>query len=197
MTRGRIEVPKDLERVSARSSIEDAVLRDACISRAQCDSIWQSVERLYRTGVHPAIGLCIRRRGHVVVDGAIGHARGQAPDEPLSESTPLCDAKLTHAPGRTLEYHALSAGYLLGAIVKRASGRDLQAVIRQEILDPLGFDLMGYGVPREREADVAENHVTGRKMPLPIELLTKRALGLTWEQATRLSNDPRFYSIGS
>jgi CubicO group peptidase (beta-lactamase class C family) len=69
----------------------------------------------------------------------------------------------------------------------------LKEVIREEILDPLGFDLMGYGVPREREDDVAVNFVTGRQMPFPVALMTRRALGLTWEQATRLSNSPRFY----
>lgn len=279
MANGRIDLPRDLAAVSARLAIDDAVLRDAELPRAGADAIWRSVERLYRTGVHPAIALCVRRRGHVVVEGAIGHARGHGPGErdsggavlatpatpfglfsaskavsaivihllaergalrledrvadhlpgferhgkgavtiahllthragvprvPGSFEDPevlldpeacvarLCEAKPTHPAGRRLEYHALAGGYLLGAIVQRATGRTMQQVIREELLDPLGFELMGYGVPRDREGDVAANYVTGREMPLPVAYMTRRALGLTWEQATRLSNDPRFY----
>lgn len=279
MANGRIDLPRDLAAVSARLAIDDAVLRDAELPRAGADAIWRSVERLYRTGVHPAIALCVRRRGHVVVEGAIGHARGHGPGErdsggavlatpatpfglfsaskavsaivihllaergalrledrvadhlpgferhgkgavtiahllthragvprvPGSFEDPevlldpeacvarLCEAKPTHPAGRRLEYHALAGGYLLGAIVQRATGRTMQQVIREELLDPLGFELMGYGVPPDREGDVAANYVTGREMPLPVAYMTRRALGLTWEQATRLSNDPRFY----
>jgi len=43
--------------------------------------IWQAVERLYRSGIHPAIQLCVRYRGHVVIDRAIGHAQGNGPDD--------------------------------------------------------------------------------------------------------------------
>lgn len=97
-----------------------------------------------------------------------------------------------HPPGKRLEYHALSGGYLLGAVVQQATGRSLQEVIRAEILDPLGFDLMGYGVPRDREPDVAVNYVTGRAMPLPINMLTSRALGVRPRARTSPTN-PRFY----
>jgi CubicO group peptidase (beta-lactamase class C family) len=278
MRRGRIEVPSDLGAVSVRRPIAAATLREAEVTREGGDAIWRSVERFYRTGVHPAIGLCIRRHGHVVVEGTIGHQRGHGPGEAAGDAvlatpaTPfglfsaskavtaivihllvergalrlddrvadyvpgfarhgkhgitiahllchragvprvpgsfaepevlldpdecvarLCDARPTHPPGRRVEYHALTGGYLLGAIVRRATGRTVHEVIRRELLDPLGFDLMGYGVPPARERDVAVNYVTGSPMPLPIAFLTRRALGLTWAQATALSNDPRFY----
>jgi len=43
--------------------------------------VWDAVAALYRTGVHPALQLCVRRRGVVVLNRAIGHARGNAPDD--------------------------------------------------------------------------------------------------------------------
>jgi len=43
------------------------------------DAIWRAVEVLYGTGLHPAMALCIRHRGQVVVDRAIGHVRGNEP----------------------------------------------------------------------------------------------------------------------
>jgi CubicO group peptidase (beta-lactamase class C family) len=45
------------------------------------DAIWRSVVRLYETGLQPAIALCVRRRGAVVLDRAIGHLRGNSPGE--------------------------------------------------------------------------------------------------------------------
>jgi CubicO group peptidase (beta-lactamase class C family) len=67
-------------------------LREATIER-----IWSSVREFYRTGVHPAIQLCLRRNGKVVLDRAIGHARGNGPDDPrdapkvpVTPDTPFC-----------------------------------------------------------------------------------------------------------
>ncbi len=45
------------------------------------ESIWAAVVDYYRTGFHPALGLTIRRRGEVILDRTIGHARGNAPGE--------------------------------------------------------------------------------------------------------------------
>jgi CubicO group peptidase (beta-lactamase class C family) len=44
--------------------------------------IWSAVERLYGSGLHPAIQLCVRCHGRVLVDRAIGHARGNGPQDP-------------------------------------------------------------------------------------------------------------------
>lgn len=52
------------------------------------EAIWASVMRLYRTGLHPAIALCLRHRGQVVLERAVGHLSGTAPDEPPS-ATPV------------------------------------------------------------------------------------------------------------
>lgn len=46
------------------------------------ESIWNAVVDFYKTGFHPALGLCIRRRGEVILDRTIGHTRGNSPDEP-------------------------------------------------------------------------------------------------------------------
>src|SRR5581483_781594 len=67
------------------------------LEQATIDSIWDSVRGFYRTGVHPAIQLCLRRNGKVVLDRAIGHARGNGPDDPreapkvlVTPDTPYC-----------------------------------------------------------------------------------------------------------
>ena len=45
--------------------------------------VWNAVEGIYHSGVHPAIQLCIRRGGRVVLHRALGHASGNAPDDPV------------------------------------------------------------------------------------------------------------------
>ena len=42
----------------------------AGFSTEDVEEIWRSVVALYRTGLHPAIGLCVRRRGKVVLQPA-------------------------------------------------------------------------------------------------------------------------------
>ena len=84
----RIKVPRDLEPLTTRA--EEAAPRGVGMTRAQIDSIWSGVERLYRSGVHPAIQLTLRRRGETVLDRAIGHARGNGPgDAPGEERVPV------------------------------------------------------------------------------------------------------------
>ncbi len=56
--------------------------RDAGLSPRAVDEMWGSVVALYKTGLHPAIALCVRRGGLVVVDRAIGHLRGNSPTDP-------------------------------------------------------------------------------------------------------------------
>ena len=56
------------------------------------EAIWAAVVSFYEAGLHPALGLCIRRRGEVVLDRTIGHARGNSPkdddDAELVAATP-------------------------------------------------------------------------------------------------------------
>lgn len=62
------------------------------LTRDGIERIWASVVDLYKTGLQPAMGVCVRRHGHVVLDRAIGHARGNAPgdspDTPKVKATP-------------------------------------------------------------------------------------------------------------
>ena len=59
------------------------------------EAIWSAVVDFYNTGFHPALGLCIRRRGRVILDRTIGHASGNAPSDPN-------DADLVRASAATL-----------------------------------------------------------------------------------------------
>ena len=58
--------------------------REVGLDHGGVREIWATVERLYETGLHPAISLTVRRHGRMIVNRAIGHLRGNAPDTPAS-----------------------------------------------------------------------------------------------------------------
>jgi CubicO group peptidase (beta-lactamase class C family) len=273
----RCRVPDSLEAVTDLSAAE-VDPRRVGVQRAAVEDIWKAVENLYRSGMHPAVQLCIRRRGEVVLDRAIGHASGNGPDDPpearktratiatpinifsaskavtamvihlldqkrllhvddpVSEYIPefashgkdritiehvlthragipnvppeemrletlmeperilelLYDAEPTWFPGRRLAYHAITGGFILGEIVRRVTGKNIRQVLREEILQPLGFRWMSYGVRPSDVPKVARNYATGPPPLPPISWMIRRAIGIDVRTATELSNDPRF-----
>ena len=46
------------------------------------ERIWQAARHWYAAGMQPAIQVCLRRDGRVVLDRAIGHAWGNGPTDP-------------------------------------------------------------------------------------------------------------------
>ncbi|OBJ89659.1 lipase LipE [Mycobacterium asiaticum] len=82
---GRIRVPDDLDAVTAIGEEDHSEIGSAAVER-----IWQAARHWYRAGMHPAIQLCLRRNGRVVLNRAIGHGWGNAPtDEPDAEKIPV------------------------------------------------------------------------------------------------------------
>src|SRR5581483_207703 len=75
----RIRVPSELEPIT--SIADEADPEPLGIPRETIERIWEAAVGLYRSGVHPALTLCLRRHGAVVLDRAIGHARGNGPDD--------------------------------------------------------------------------------------------------------------------
>lgn len=54
---------------------------EAGVQAGDIEAVWKAVRALYGTGLHPAIGLCIRYRGQVVLDRTIGHKAGNSPGD--------------------------------------------------------------------------------------------------------------------
>jgi CubicO group peptidase (beta-lactamase class C family) len=90
----RVRVASDLDSITTVAA-EDP---DAGgVAPEQVEAIWGAARDWYRSGVHPAIQVCVRREGAVVLDRAIGHARGNGPGEgeeiervPATPDTPFC-----------------------------------------------------------------------------------------------------------
>jgi len=264
------------EQVTTRG--DEADPREGGLSREDVDAIWQAAVGAYESGLYPAVQVCLRRQGKVMIDRAIGHVRGNAPEDAPDAhreiATPktlfnlfsaskavtamlihllderrlvhlddrvehylpefgrhgkhritlrhvlthragipqvppevanlsllerpdeilqfLCDAKPRHYAGRKLAYHALTGGYVLGAIIERVTGKDPRQFLRDEILTPLGFDAFEYGVPPSRLREVAVNAFTGPRLVPPASTIIRRALGAEIHDAVRMTNDPRY-----
>jgi CubicO group peptidase (beta-lactamase class C family) len=81
------------------------------------------------------------------------------------------------APGSAYLYHFISYGFLLGEVVRRATGRTVGQVFAEEVAGPLGLD-MWIGLPPAQQARVAPH------LPAPTRLSVEgwrtmcRAMGL-------------------
>ncbi|MFI5802257.1 serine hydrolase domain-containing protein [Streptomyces sp. NPDC051561] len=60
------------------------------------------------------------------------------------------------APGTAVGYHAYTFGYLVGELVRRATGRGIGQVLREEITAPLGVaDELWFGMPEAEQLRLA------------------------------------------
>jgi CubicO group peptidase (beta-lactamase class C family) len=277
--RNLIDVPPDLDAVTHHDARAETPGADVGLKPNAVDKIWNAVRAMYRTGLHPGIALTVRRGGKVVLDRAIGHARGRGPGETAADApllrtdTPIClfsaskavtamlahkmveqgrlrlddrvadfipeyavqgkgqttlrellshragipsipvrdidPAMLTHwetvirllcaakpsgALGQQQSYHAVTAGYIVGELVRRVSGKPLPEVLREALAGPLGCRHLTYGVPPPVRGTEAVNYSTGPRLVFPLNLVAKRALGLPFEDLAPLSNTEAFLS---
>lgn len=272
----RARIPKDLDSVTTTGDEVDP--GDVGMTRDNVEAIWKAVQNLYRSGIHPAVALCLRREGQVILNRAIGHASGNGPNDHrdaekvlATPETPFCifsaskgttatlihkldelgllhigdpvaeylpefarngksaitighvlshragipnapkaalnletvddwelqreymyDAKPMSRAGKRQAYHAVSGGSLLGEVVREITGKPIREVLAEELLDPLGFRWMNYGVAAEDIGRVGLNYPTGPPPVPPLSTFLTRALGVHPDEATRMSNDPRF-----
>lgn len=106
----------------------------------------------------------------------------------------LCGAEPSDAKFQKQAYHALTAGFIVGELVRRVSGRELPELLRDWIAKPLGCQHMTYGLkPKLRELS-PPNVFTGPKPFWPINVYAKRILGVSFEDAVEGSNSDAFLS---
>lgn len=89
---GTVRIPTDLDAVTAIGDEDHSGIDPAAVDR-----IWQAARHWYSAGLHPAIQLCLRHNGRVVLNRAIGHGWGNGPGDPddadlvpVSVDTPFC-----------------------------------------------------------------------------------------------------------
>ena len=68
----------------------------------------------------------------------------------------ICAQTPHHFPGRRTSYHILSGGYILGEVIRRVDGRDIQTFVAEEIRDACGMETFGFGLERDRWEQAAK-----------------------------------------
>jgi CubicO group peptidase (beta-lactamase class C family) len=76
----------------------------------------------------------------------------------------IADSELWWEPGTKVGYHAYTFGYLIGEIVRRATGKPISQVLLEEVSGPLGVgDELYFGMPR------SEHHRLARLEDAPMD----------------------------
>lgn len=267
--------PKDLSSVT--SAKDEQSPEAGGMTQHQVDKIWHAIEQFYKTGNSPMISICLRRKGDIILNRSIGHARGNSaegvdknnlviasPDTAvcLFSASKIVTAMLVHlldeqgelnlldpisyyipeygvngkrratlfhllshrggipkidgdvtpdllfdreailkklyaaapvsASGTRLAYHAVTAGYILGEVIERVTGKDLRTYLHEVIEKPLGLDYFNYGLRPELRDQVAVNYATGIHPSLGTDKYLNHVLGGGLQLAVDVTNDPRF-----
>jgi CubicO group peptidase (beta-lactamase class C family) len=109
---GKIRVPADLDSVTAIGEEDHSHIDSAAVER-----IWHAARHWYQAGLQPAIQLCIRQHGRVVLNRAIGHGWGNAPTDPpdaeeipVTTNTPFCVYSAAKAMTATVVHMLVERG---------------------------------------------------------------------------------------
>lgn len=245
---------------------EEGSLDKTGMGSGQVDAIWRATRKLYRGGMSPAMSLCLRRHGEIMLNRSIGFAdpdtqrimtpetpvclfsaskvvtamlvhhlveKGELDlDDPVTRYLPeygrngkgrttvrhllthqagiprpqepveaeilyrpqdiyqmLCDAKPSGF--NTQAYHAITAGFVLGALVEKITGEALNSTLDRVIRKPLGMKYFTYGnTGQERARDVA----TGVPLKL-VDVFLSYAVGGSIDEVVEVTNDERFQNI--
>jgi len=87
-----VKLPSDLARVTNYGN-ECSSLEGTQMTQTEVEHIWSAVEDFYSSAAHPMISMCLRRKGKVVLNRAIGHAQGSLDESQAllaTTDTPVC-----------------------------------------------------------------------------------------------------------
>jgi CubicO group peptidase (beta-lactamase class C family) len=69
----------------------------------------------------------------------------------------IADSEPWWEPGTTIGYHAVTWGYIVGEIIRRATGKPIPQVLREEVAGPLGVaDELFFAVPESEQRRLAQ-----------------------------------------
>lgn len=108
-------VGPDLDAVTTVGREDDPA--EAGVDPREIEAIWESVRAWYRMGTTPAIQVCLRRDGKIVLNRAIGHGWGNAPkDGPetdkrlIDTETPFCGFSTAKGVSAALMFMLIEQG---------------------------------------------------------------------------------------
>lgn len=150
----------------------------------------------------PEFAQCGKAR--ITVRQLLGHRAG-IPDLPQVDPKPelllewdeivrlLCEAKPFDPDFDSQAYHALTAGFIVGELLRRITGRELPELLREWIAEPLDCRYMTYGLAPAERGRSPRNACTGMAPMWPMTRIAKQVLGVPFDAAVEASNADAFY----
>lgn len=99
-----IDVPDNLGPITTYDASAEAAPEMAGLSEKSVQEIWDRVQDLYRTGITPGLVFTLRRRGHLIINRAIGYSHGKGPHNAaatpkvlMTPETPICQFSASKA----------------------------------------------------------------------------------------------------
>ena len=108
----------------------------------------------------------------------------------------IADQELWWEPGTRIGYHAYTFGYIVGEVIRRATGKPISRVLAEEIAGPLGIgEEIYFGMPRSEQHRLARLEDAplppGFEMPqMPPDLPMFKAAPMTLVPTADLGNRP-------
>ncbi|WP_405160382.1 beta-lactamase family protein [Nocardia sp. NBC_01499] len=110
-----VTVAEDVDSVTTVGSEDDPAA--AGLAAADVEGLWESVRGWYRMGTTPAIQVCLRRNGKIVLNRTIGHGWGNAPGDGAdavrvlaTPETPFCGFSTAKGISATLMFMLIEQG---------------------------------------------------------------------------------------
>ncbi len=129
--------------------------------------------------------------------GGIPTIRQKKPDPSILWDWDRCVQTLCETPARrdagvTQAYHAVTGGFILGEVMRRVTGEELNTILDERVRQPMGMRYFRYGLAREDQPDAALNYFTGLRESFPLSVVVKRALGGSFRTVCEVSNSREF-----
>ncbi|MCA9515561.1 MAG: beta-lactamase family protein [Myxococcales bacterium] len=144
-----MSIPPDLDAVTRRGPESDPAATG--LAQDDVEAIWRGVLGLYETGTQPAISVCLRHRGQVFLNRAVGHSHGPATATDTAERVATPDT----------QFCVFSASKAITAIIMHEL--DARNLLRLE--DPVVEYLPEFG--RHRKRWVTLRHVLTHRAGIP------------------------------
>lgn len=194
-TPGVVATPDHLYGLFSASKIVTATLVHALAEDGQLDLDERIVHWIPEFGRHGKETIRLR---HLLAHNAGIPWMPEVPDLDAALREGRIDLDLLYdltpeaPPGVQVAYHAIGAWFIVQEIVERVMGKGLREVLHERLIDPMGLSTLSYGTTPDKIGQVAKHRVTGPALIPFMESTFARSVGVPFERAVALSNDPAF-----
>ena len=106
----------------------------------------------------------------------------------------ICDARPRHLLGRRQAYHAVTAGVIVGELVRRVAGIDIRTAWRRWFKEPMGLRVIDFGADARVRGRVLEQALTGLQAGPLLDRFARPILGATLPEIIDvIASGPDFY----